>query len=602
MVAEATTTTSRSDRCGPWPGRAAVARAGRWGPLLFSIAALTAPACRCNEAAPTPAIGSAAPAEVIPAPAGLLAEIFVPRPEAVWGRAQPVLERVIGLHPVGFSAVVVEALGIPASYAPGVTLERPVTGVVVDAAPPRLVLALPLRSGRELVAALTTGQSPTHRAAETLEPTVVVLEREGGGAGEPTIGVTGNSLLVGARAEDLARFGPYAARTLGRRAMPSGPIEIVVPRGVLEPVLARRVGERWAGERERLQQLERQSRTAHGGRAADFAEPAAVIEILDGLVESARGCIASADELRLTIDLGPERLEFGGELVPAARGAARDLVGAMPVGEARSLLSLPAGVEMAVTWRSTADGRERQAASLVASLARLFGSRLTAGDRVLLERAATGLARATGDRLAIGVLSDDAGRALLVQTDAADATAFDAALRAVLRTMEVDALVEPLSTFLGAPAAAIDRAPVPGAAVPATRARIVFVPQPSTVAPAPRTELWWFAADGRGHAALGASGGAVLARSLAADGAAAASLAADPRAVAAVERAGREVTVAALLAPRRLGVEAVEGAAPPGPLLLSVGRGEGRLRLRGEMDAVVFAELARRARALGSAR
>jgi len=561
---------------------------------------LAAPACRCSEPAPSASVASATPAAALPAPVGVLAEIYVPRPEAVWARAQPVLERALGFRPLGFSAVAVEMLGIPAPYAPQVTLERPVTGVVVDAAPARVVLALPVSSGRELVAALTTGKSPTHRAATTTEPTVVVLERQGGaGARELALGVTGNFLLVGARAEDLPRYGPYAARTLGRRAMPRGPIEIVVPRSALEPLLSRRLGERWLSERERLQQLDRQSRAAHGGREPDFAEPTAAIEMLDGLVASVRGWIGSAEEIRLTVDLGPERLEIGAELSPATSGAARDLVGALPVGDARALLTLPLGVDAALALRSTRAAREHQASSLVAGLARLFGPRLAGGDRALLERAATGLAQATGDRLAVGVLPGDSGSTLLAQTDAGDPAAFDGALRAVLRTTEVAALVEPLSAFLGQPAAAIDRAPVPGAKVSATRARIVFVPRPTTVSPAPRAELWWVAADGRGHVALGAGGGATLARSLQADGAAEVSLGADPRAVAAVERAGREVTAAALLAPRWVGIATAEGASPPGPVLVTVGRGEGRLRLRGEVDAVVVAELVRRARVAG---
>ncbi len=537
-----------------------------------------------------------------PAPVGVLAEIFVPRPAVVWARAQPVVEQVLGFRPLGFSAVAVELLGIPAPYAPQVTLERPITGVVVDAAPVRVVLALPVGSGRELVAALTTGRSPTHRAAATTDPTVVVLERQGGvGARDLALGVTGNALLVGERAEDLPRYGPYAARTLGRRAMPRGPIEIVVPHAALEPLLSRRIGERWVSERERLQQLDRQSRAAHGGRDPDFAEPTAAIEMLDGLVASVRGWIGSAEEIRFTIDLGPERLERGAELVPAASGAARDLVGGLPVGDARALLTLPHGVDAALTFRSTRAARDRQAAALVAGLARLFGPRLAGADRALLERAATGLAQATGDRLAVGVLPGGAGPAFVAQTDAADPAAFDGALRAVLRTTEVTALVEPLSAFLGQPAAAIERAPVPGAELSATRVRIAFVPRSQTIAPAPRAELWWVAADGRGHVALGADGGAALARSLRAGGAAEASLGADPRAAAAVERAGREVTAAALLAPRRVGISVAEGATP-GPLLLTFGRGEGRLRLRGEVDAVVFAELARRATAPGPGR
>ena len=213
--------------------RAAVARGGRWGRWLLSAAVLVAPACRCSEAAPSASVASTAPVVVIPRQ--VLAEIFV----LARGRlgAPHVLERALGFRPLGFSAVAVEMLGIPAPYAPQVTLERPVTGVVVDAAPARVVLALPVSSGRELVAALTTGKSPTHRAATTTEPTVVVLERQGGaGARELALGVTGNVLLVGARRGSLL-YGP-TRRARSATAMPRGPIEIVVPRSALEPLLS----------------------------------------------------------------------------------------------------------------------------------------------------------------------------------------------------------------------------------------------------------------------------------------------------------------------------------------------------------------------------
>ncbi|MBN2193160.1 MAG: hypothetical protein JW751_10125 [Polyangiaceae bacterium] len=558
---------------------------------------MAVPACRCTEPPPAATSASAIPAEEIPAPPGVMAEIFIPHPEVAWGRMQPVIERALGFGLPNFAAVAVELFGIPAAYAPGVTLERPVTGVVVDATPPRFVMAWPLRSGRELVAALTTGREPTHRASEASDRTVTVLEPvTGTRANRPVIGVNGNHLLVGGRAEDLARFGPYVARALGRRVMPTGPIEIVVPRAVLRDIVSDRIGERWARERERLESLDRQSRAQRGGRSPDFGEPTATVAAMGEAVGYLQNLVRSSEEVRFTVDVGPDRVVIYGDVVPLAQGAARELMVSLPAGDARALLSLPTGVEAAVVWRSSPAARERHAASAVQGLERLFAERLASGDRALLAGAVRGVAKAIGDRTAVGVLSDGTSAALVIQVDAPEPPAFEAALRAVLRSTEVSAVAEPLTTFLGAPAVEVSQELLPGSTVSASRARFVFVPRrvPGTPAARRTYEMWWHGAAGRGHVAVGAAPGMALGRSVSADGMPEASLAADSRVAAAVERAGTQLTVAVLVEPRWVGLEA--GGDPPraAPLLLTLGRNEGRLRLRGEVDAAIVAGIVRR--------
>lgn len=536
------------------------------------------------------AVGAIAAVPPLAAPVGLLAEVFVPQPEAVWQRAQPWLTRALGFRPPSFAALASELFGIPAAYAPAVTLGRPVTGVLIDANPPRAVLALPLASGRELVAALTTGQQASHRAALAAGGVVVVLEPRQAAPRRLHLGVLGNSLLVGARSEDLMRYGPYAVQVLRERAMPPGPIELRVPRAVLGSTVGRRLTEGWRAARERLEQLARQSRAEHGGRNADFAEPTAVLQAIDGLVVRGGAWLSSAESLRVILDVGAERVVVEGQLIPLPAGAARELVDRLVVGDAGPLLTLPSGVRAGITWRSSLASRERAATTLHGGLDQLFGARLQATDRVLLARAIDAATRAAGDRFALGWVGDERGSGWVAQLDSSEAAALDEALRALLRTTDTAVVRAPLAAHLGDPAVALDRPLVAGVGAAATRARLVFVPRRG--AGSRRThEIWWRTEGARGHVAGGAMAGDLLRRSLTADAVPSASLASDPRVVAAVTRAGREIALAILVDPRGFGTEPGSSAAALAPLFITVGREEGSLRVRLEADVLPTAGL-----------
>jgi hypothetical protein len=599
--AVATTTTSRSEVVLPRPGwHGSRASRGAW---VLALTLLVAPGCRCADRPVPDLAASAAPAAPIPVPGGVLADLYVPRPEQVWARAQPGLTQVLGFRAPSFAALVVEVLGIPAGYAPGVVLERPITGVVIDADPPRWVLALPLRSGRELTAALTTGSNPTHRAGETGDPTVVLLERTGEAPSSPSLGVTGNSLLIATRSGDLEQFGPYAARGLGRRAMPTGPIELVMTQESLRRYLIPRLRARWLEERERLQALARSDRAQHGGRAPDFGDPGAVISALNAGIDRVLAGLGASRQIRLRVDLGPERLVFVGELEPEPEGPAQDLVAGLSVGDARALLALPAGAEVAATWRTHRAQRERAAATVVDGIGRLFGERLVAADHARLARWAADAARSVGDRAAIGWLDPPEGASVVAQLDVADGAAFDAVWPGIADLSKMDAIAAPVGALFGRPNVSFDRPTVAGIEGSASRARVRFTP-PGTVgrkdAAAP-LELWWRTNEDRSYLALGPLGSTALLRTIDADSTPGHALGADARAAAAVERAGGEIAGALLVAPRRLGIEAPPGGLALDPMVLTLGRSEGRLRLRGELDVTVVAGMVRRALARGGA-
>ncbi len=216
--------------------------------------------------------------------------------------------------------------GLPPLSADSFDADLPAVGLLVQApgGSPGWVLAAHVVSGPELVAKLSTGDGAPFRAVSTAVPGLKSLEPAAASATPGTapagfsLAVFDNYLLAGSSAELLVAAGPYSARMLPRRPPAQAPIALRFTQRALDSNVVPALRALWAGYRTRLSHLDQSDRSAHGGRAPDFADPAQVILGADAVVESLFSLIDGAAALELDLAPFPDRLDASLVLEPEA--------------------------------------------------------------------------------------------------------------------------------------------------------------------------------------------------------------------------------------------------------------------------------------------
>src|SRR5690606_21834221 len=123
------------------------------------------------------------------------------------------------LMPQNYAVMVATLLGLPMTTSGAFDSEVATAGVLVSPAPNEIsvVLGIHTKSGRELVAALSTGNEAKYSAKLDQASGVTLLEPKPGRDASMAMGVIGNHLITAPKAELVTRFGPYVARTLSTR-------------------------------------------------------------------------------------------------------------------------------------------------------------------------------------------------------------------------------------------------------------------------------------------------------------------------------------------------------------------------------------------------
>ena len=539
----------------------------------------------------------------------MLGEIYVAHPDRAWTKLQPLLATALGYRPVSLSATLTELLGIPAAYSPGVAVDKPIVGLVVDGDPPRAIVSVRMNSGAELLAALTTGKNPTHRARPLGEGRVTQLEpQRRGTAGDVAIGVCGNALLIAARGADLARYGPYVARELpshpalreeavvGGVPLSDGSLVVVAPTRALRGPVASRLGEQWKQAKLRLERQAHEQRRLHDGREPDFAEPQAVIAGADRIVQGSIDLLRHADSLTLVAEPLDATAKVRVALEVGKQGGARQLLSGLPAGNGRALLRLPRETIVALTLHSTESIRSAFGDWFATALTQLFGPRLGPADRATIEGAMDALGRGRGDELSLGLVATAENSGLSIQASVRDSDQLDRGVRGVFRALQVPAVAEPLAAFVGRPRVALDRVTLGGFDGPVTRARVVWTAPRSPAAPQP-TQVLWAIDKERFYAATGPAADAILVAQARAAAHEVASLAADDGAVSALGEIQQRSVMTLLVGPRALGWSSGDRAHRP--LVLSLGGTDDELVVLLELDHATLVSLAGSSTGLG---
>ncbi|HKO53930.1 MAG TPA: hypothetical protein VJV79_39755 [Polyangiaceae bacterium] len=454
---------------------------------------------------------AAAPLADLPEPAGVLAELSVARPDATFRTLRELGQPLSGLLPAGFPMLTASLLGLPPLSADSFDPDLPVVGLLLQngASPPAWLLAVHAVSGPELVAKLCTGDRAPFRAVASVPAGLKLLHPSVQSAkAAPALAVFDNYLLIAESSESLLSAGPYAARMLPKRPPARAAIAMRFSQVALSSKLVPALHGLWTAYRSRLTHLDQTNRSAHGGRAPDFADPAQVILGADALVESVLGLVDGAAALELDFEPFANRLDVTLLLEPTAGSEVQTKLAALAEADARALLTLPVETQFALGLSRANDEREAAGKAAGDDWVRLLGARLSERDAQQLRGVLADWELGRGTQTSYGFLGGSQPGAFLV-ADVADAERLKRAGAGFFGLLALPGVRAPLAEFLGQPRVS-DFAPASDGLPDVSHKRLTFAATAPGKPPTPPVSFAWLVDEQRAWAAAGKNGDATL--------------------------------------------------------------------------------------------
>lgn len=524
----------------------------------------------------------------LPEPAGILAELSVARPDATYRTLRELGRPMSGILPAGFPMLTASVLGLPPLTADSFDPALPVVGLLLQtgSSAPSWLLAVHSVSGAELVARLCTGDRAPFRAVSSAAPGLRLLEPnpqvQKDAKATPVLAVFDNYLLIAERSESLLAAGPYAARMLPKRPPSQAAIALRVSHAALTHTAVPALRGLWAAYRTRLAHQDLTDRSAHGGRAPDFADPAQVILGADALVESLLSLLDNASTLELDFEPFADRLDLALLVEPEAGSEVRAKLAALAEADAQTLLKLPAETQFALGLARTEV--ERQAAGNVAGedWVRILGARLSERDAQQLRGVFADWELGRGTESYYGFLDGSEPGAFLV-TSVADVGRLKRAGAGFFGLLALPGVRAPLAEFWGRPR--VSEPPAPSGALPeVTRKQLTFTPKTPGAPPPPALSVAWTVSEQRGFAAASKNGDATLKTVLESSRGERDSLGSKVGLADSVQRIGSRAALYAYLDARlALAADGGSRAAFPAPVLFSIGKREQGAAVRAEL-------------------
>ena len=561
---------------------------GKFGAVLaLLIAMVCGTGCSSCEGSRTPseevdaAQQAQPPATVVPAPAGVIAELTVARPEQAYRSVRQLVGASVQWMPSTFPMLAATGLGLSAAAAAQLSGEGPLVGVLAERGGGGIhgAIGMALRSGDQLIASLTTGQNRSHVATPDAASGVTVLSPIQVQPGQQVaLGVLGGFLLAASSVEDLKTYGPYVAHTLPARKLPTEAAVIVAPKPALAGPLPRRIRQLWAERRKGLRKADQHRPGQPGRQTPDLGDPATALLGFDAAVQDLVDTLQSARRARFVLEPYPDRMETRLEVEAEEQGAAAELISQMALGDLAAFVELPVGTVVGVSARNSRQTRTASARSLTEGLANLLGGRLADPDRDRVLQTLVDLAEGRGDHMAYGVLLADTGPSVVMRGQVDNPQRFDRGVRGLFRLLRLKAIADTAAQFVGEIGVRQKTVTIPGVEGPVQQAQLSAkskaLRRASFGAAHPRlqsVELLWRVAGGVVQGSAGREARSGLVAVLAAAEHSDRSLASDRAVASAAARAGDAVSFALLVQPLALGLGDSAGTGSA-PVLLTVGR------------------------------
>lgn len=433
-----------------WPSSR---RAGRWLVGGALIAALGVSSVGCDQKGPPK--GSIIKAEVlgpVPAPAGLVTEVVLARPNVTWGRIRETIGGPLKFMPASYPMLVASLLGLPPTAAEQIDADVPTLGAATsDGSSEIPVLAIHVKDGKQLELALTSGPDARYTAKHDAPSGVTLLEpKPGQTALAASLGVTGNYLLVAYAPDGLLKVGPYAARTMSTRPAPKEDLLAVSDHNALAGPLRTRLSVGWGELRRNLEKADQEQREKHGGSAPTFGDPRAALQKADATFQGILALMTDLSEGRIQFTFDETGAHLKATLKPQSpTGTAAQEFAAMRTADASALLDLPANTSVGLMMVDSPEIRERSAKDQGEAIEKVLAEKLKEADRKRIQDVLASWSKGRGDRLLLGGRIAQGERVLFARSTIADADTLDKGIRATFDLTRVPALAEPLQHWLG---------------------------------------------------------------------------------------------------------------------------------------------------------
>jgi hypothetical protein len=385
----------------------------------------------------------------VAAPEGLLAELVVPAPDETWGKLQRGIGGATALFPTTTGGLICAVAGIDPSLGSEIDGASPVYGALAqDQDDVAYALAVKLVEPRRAQTVLVDAEGARYAAKE--EAGMTILSAKGGAPLRTAIALArGGYLIVAGKAADLTRLGPYVHRTLPKRPLPATSAAIEIPHAALAGAVKTKLLSDWAAFRADKEAQDAKMRREHGGRAPDFADPRAILGIIDGVVQSRVALLADLDRAKAEVEVGDVDIKAELTFVPmSGDGPASQLVASMHPAEARAVLEAPSDALLAIATHGAAVDRAVSARDFEDALTKALGDRLGADARKEVRAAVTDWSKGRGDDLTGWVTWGKEPKGIFFRTAAVDAEAATRAIHEALALATTPAFKEPLKTLL----------------------------------------------------------------------------------------------------------------------------------------------------------
>ncbi|NRA32880.1 MAG: hypothetical protein HRU17_06020 [Polyangiaceae bacterium] len=396
-----------------------------------------------DEPSPPPALKPVA----VAARAGLSFEFSIARPSRSWTAFRKLSGASGALLPSTPAIALATFGGLPLEMVRTLVPEAPIRGVGGSVGDQQqLLVALPVVSGAELVARLTTGKNV--RYTETVEPKSGLIQLRS--LDSPlVVGVLDDSLLLSPSAAAIAYFGEYLVRGVRSKHTSDADIRVVAPESALNEVVVPLLRQLWISKKTGLLLADRLARS-QAGRAPDFAEPAQLVAVIGAVVESGLRTLSASSSLALELSVDALGAEIALSLQPKPGSAVRELRKSMALGPMRELLQLPQEASVALMLRAEPEGRAALGTEFAAKLTALLGDRIGAVPRNRIELAVAGVMLAVSDVSLLGAVElPDRRRGLFFQTQVPKSVGFTEAVSKVVSLLEIGALRAPIESHWG---------------------------------------------------------------------------------------------------------------------------------------------------------
>jgi len=465
-----------------------------------------------DATAPEASAAVIAPEPPVPAPERLLAEMVVATPDATWKRVQQGVGGAAGILPNSFAGVVCALAGLDPPVANEVDGAAPAYAAIGEGQGDAIAfaIAMKLADAARTQTTLFDAENARFNAKDAGGMRVVV------GKSLPlrlTVAIARSGWLVVASSEaDLARLAPYAYRTLPTRPAQASAVAIDVPRSALAGAVRARAAASWGGTKAWLLARDADERKKHGGRAADFGDPPAIVACVDAAIERRLAIVGDLAGAHVDFDASEDDVHLVATL-KAGGDAATKRFDAMKPGAAAPLLEAPADAAVAWIVRDDAAERASDAHDIEQCVESALGKRIGDDDKKRLAALADEWAKLRGDWL-LGTAMSSASRGLVVRGPSPDADAAARAVRDATQLFQRPFLADPLKRLLRVREIAPSKVDAP----PLGKVDVVTLVRDEPKAekdkpklPSAPLGLAWLAGNGELSLALGESPAALLA-------------------------------------------------------------------------------------------